>query len=225
MRFTPSAVGSRGATLTVAHDGLRSPVTVPLSGEGTGPQQAPRASADPASVGFGPQRLRVPSPARTVVVSNSGSAPLTVGTTTLTGHDPGDFEKSFDTCTGAVVPVGASCRVDVSFLPQSVGDLSATLQVPSDDPSTPLEAHAGHRVGGVAAVPADRGRGNRSGDPGNGGVRSPYGHHGHRRTPTGGTFTVRPVSSDSFPRVLLHRRDSNMMPTPASEQPHPVMCG
>ena len=62
VRFTPSAVGSRGATLTVAHDGLRSPVTVPLSGEGTGPQQAPRASADPASVGFGPQRLRVPSP-------------------------------------------------------------------------------------------------------------------------------------------------------------------
>ncbi|MBD3782555.1 MAG: choice-of-anchor D domain-containing protein [Micrococcales bacterium] len=153
VRFTPGAVGARGATLSVTHDGLRSPVSVPLTGEGTAPDQAPHATVDPVSVGFGPQRLRVPSPSRTLLVTNAGTAPLTVGTVTLTGPAPGDFDTSFDTCSTAVVPVGATCRIDVSFLPQSTGDLAATLQVPSDDPAGPLEVPlTGTGFGGVAAV-------------------------------------------------------------------------
>lgn len=153
VRFSPTAVGARGATLSLAHSGLRSPVVVPLTGEGIAAHQVPRASADPTSLGFGQERVRVPSDARTVTVTNSGTAPLTLGSTLLTGASPGDFEKSFDTCSGAVVAVGATCRVDVAFLPQAVGDTSATLRLPSDDPAGPLDvALTGTGFGGVAAV-------------------------------------------------------------------------
>ncbi|MBM6398919.1 choice-of-anchor D domain-containing protein [Phycicoccus sonneratiae] len=153
VRFSPTAVGARGATLSVAHDGLRTPVSVPLNGEGTAPHQVPRASASATSIAFGPERLRVPSDARTVTVTNTGTAPLTLGTASLTGSSPRDFEKSFDTCSNAVVAVGATCRVDIGFLPQAVGDTSAVLLMPSDDPSSPLEvALSGTGFGGVAGV-------------------------------------------------------------------------
>ncbi|MBT9258060.1 choice-of-anchor D domain-containing protein [Phycicoccus sp. MAQZ13P-2] len=151
VRFAPTALGARTATLTVAHDGLRSPTTVPLAGEGTAPHQAPHATADPSSLGFGQERLRVPSSARTVTVGNTGTAPLTLGTLELAGSDRTHFEKGFDTCTAAVVPVGGTCRVDVSYLPQAVGEHSATLRIPSDDPAGTLDvALEGTGFGGVA---------------------------------------------------------------------------
>ncbi|QKE85213.1 choice-of-anchor D domain-containing protein [Arthrobacter sp. NEB 688] len=151
VEFSPTAIGARTAALTITHDGLRSPTTVPLAGEGTAPHQVPHAVADPTSLGFGQERLRVPSAARTVTVGNTGTAPLTLGTLELAGSGRTHFEKGFDTCTGAVVPVGGTCRVDLSFLPQAVGDQSAALRIPSDDPAGTLEvALQGTGFGGVA---------------------------------------------------------------------------
>ncbi len=151
--FAPTTAGSQTAALQVPYAGIRSPLTVALAGVGTLTTQAPVASVAPTAIAFGDQRVRVPSDSRQVTVTNSGTAPLSVGTVALQGPDAAVFSRTFDTCSGQVVAVGATCRVDVDFNPQAVGADSADLVVPSNDSASPLHvALTGTGFGGVAAV-------------------------------------------------------------------------
>ena len=80
---------------------------------------------------------------------NVGSGSVAVGTATLTGDHPGDFEITADTCSGTTLADGATCGIGVRFAPTSPGTRSAVLDVPV---GTPL----GHRrttVKGFALTP------------------------------------------------------------------------
>ncbi|MFL6175386.1 MAG: choice-of-anchor D domain-containing protein [Ornithinibacter sp.] len=151
--FAPTAAGSQAAALQVPYAGIRSPLSVSLAGVGTSSSQAPVASAAPTAIAFGDQRVRVPSDSHQVTVTNSGTAPLSVTTVAVQGPDAAMFSTTFDTCSGKVVAVGATCRVDVDFNPQAVGADSADLVVSSNDAASPLHvALTGTGFGGVAAV-------------------------------------------------------------------------
>ncbi|HEY0263476.1 MAG TPA: choice-of-anchor D domain-containing protein [Granulicella sp.] len=85
-------------------------------------------SLSATSLSFGPQSVGTVSAAQTVTITNNGHAPLTVSSVAITGGlgtptlpaEP-DFAATTDSCSGATVPVGGSCAVEVSFLPVATG--------------------------------------------------------------------------------------------------------
>jgi len=85
-------------------------------------------TATPASLAFR-SLLNVQSAAKTVTVSNTGTAPLTISSIDLVGTNPGQFGKTSN--CGSSLAVGASCVVDVTFKPTSLNatPMNATLSV------------------------------------------------------------------------------------------------
>ena len=119
--FTAAAVGAAGpATLTVNVAAPAIAQVVTLSGTG----QAPSGTLAPAALAFGFQTVGVSSATQPVTLSNTGIGPLTVAIA-LGGTNPTLFAQS-NNC-GASVAVGASCTINVSFTPNAVGAMSATL--------------------------------------------------------------------------------------------------
>ena len=78
----------------------------------------------PTNLTFGPQSSGTASAARTVTVTDSGSAPLSIGSLSVTG----DFSET-DTCANTTLASGASCQVQVTFLPSSAGSRTGVLTV------------------------------------------------------------------------------------------------
>jgi hypothetical protein len=137
LRFAPTAIGPRSATLRIASDDPTSPATVSLSGEGV----APRIEVDAERIDFGDELVDTAAAPRTLTISNGAgaSAPLQIGTLTLGGTAPGQFSLSEDQCSGQTLSAGASCTVKAIFTPTSLGGKAARVTIPSDDPTSPTQ--------------------------------------------------------------------------------------
>ena len=72
---------------------------------------------------------------QTFVVTNSGTASMTLGELELGGEDPGEFELGVGDCSGATLEPGEECTVEVAFAPTSATGFSATLLVPGEAPT------------------------------------------------------------------------------------------
>ncbi|MDR3676337.1 MAG: choice-of-anchor D domain-containing protein, partial [Acidobacteriota bacterium] len=131
--FTPSAAGSRSASLGFADNASGSPHTVALSGTGI----APAVSLSSSSVTFANQLISTTSAAQTVTVTNSGTANLTISTVTIGGTNAGDFAKGTDTCTGATVTPTNICSVSVTFTPAATGNRSGSLSFADNASGSP----------------------------------------------------------------------------------------
>jgi hypothetical protein len=119
--FSPNAVGTRQATLTVAGQ------AVDLTGTGV----APAVAVNPSSIAFGNQPIFTSSAAGTITVQNTGTDVLSVGGPTLTGAIA-QFTIS-DACTAASpLAPGGQCTVTIQFAPTVQGPLTATLHIPSE---------------------------------------------------------------------------------------------
>lgn len=118
--LSPTAVGARSGSVTVTDNASGSPQAVSLTGTGIGPI----AALAPASLAFGSQLVGTTSPAQSVLLSNTGNAPLVISGITATG----DFTET-NAC-GTALAAGASCSIAVSFSPKArelaVGTLSVT---------------------------------------------------------------------------------------------------
>lgn len=115
------------------------------------PLLEPRASL-PAAVAFDTIPLAGPYPARTVTVANTGTSPLQLTGITVTGTDSTSFIiQGSGSCQPAdVLAPAASCTIDITFVPDSVGQRSATLSITSTDPVTPA---AGVSLSGSGFIP------------------------------------------------------------------------
>jgi len=125
--FKPAAgtTGTRSGSLSVTHNAAGSPGGVSLNGNATA-ALAPAASLT-AALTFGSLNLGTTSTAQTATLSNTGSAPLTLGTL-ATGST--EFVVSGGSCAaGGVVAAGGSCSVTVTFTPATAGSRSATLVI------------------------------------------------------------------------------------------------
>ncbi|WP_328676101.1 choice-of-anchor D domain-containing protein [Streptomyces sp. NBC_00343] len=83
-------------------------------------------SADPTSLSYATQALNTASSAKTVTVTNSGTAAATVSGVTVTG----DFAQT-NTC-GSSIAAGASCTVSVTFTPTASGTRTGDLSIASN---------------------------------------------------------------------------------------------
>ncbi len=130
LSFEPSAIGARSGRATViSNDTQSANVSVVLTGNGTSRMLA----VNPASVAFGNVRVSRSS-SQDVTLTNSGSAPLTVSTLTISGDDASSFTRDIVTLPITLAP-GVSQAIPVTFSPSRVGLASASLAVMSDDPS------------------------------------------------------------------------------------------
>lgn len=97
----------------------------------------PNISASPTSNNFGSGYVNTTSAPQTITITNSSSQ-LLIGTVTLSGASMADFVKTADACSGQILDANVSCTVQVAFSPKSVGAKSASLNIPSNAPNSPL---------------------------------------------------------------------------------------
>ncbi|PYV27680.1 MAG: hypothetical protein DMG24_04075 [Acidobacteria bacterium] len=133
LTFTPSASGSRSATLSITDNASGSPQTVGLSGTGA-TAATPTASLSPTSLSFGNQNVGSTSAAQAVTLSVAGAA-LTISSLAITGANSGDFAQT-NNC-GSSVAAGATCKISVAFTPSASGSRSATLSITDNASGTP----------------------------------------------------------------------------------------
>jgi len=132
LTFTPTAIGSRSASLNFTDDASGSPQVVGLSGTGT----APTASLSAATLSFGSQLMGTTGAASQVTVADNGTAPLTFTSIAVTG----DFALAANgtTCsTGAPVVAGANCVISVTFTPTATGVRSGGLTLTDNAGGSP----------------------------------------------------------------------------------------
>jgi len=128
--FTPSVEGARSGTLTIIdnNNGLAgSTQGVTLSGTGLGPI----AGLSPTAVTFASQLAGTTSSAKTVTLSNTGNADLTISGIAVSG----DFAQT-NTCGSSVV-AGKNCTISVTFTPTAGGSRTGTLTISDNAPGSP----------------------------------------------------------------------------------------
>lgn len=126
--FTPTAQGSRAASLSVNYVGPGSPQTVPLSGTGTA---APTVSLTPSKLAFPVQLVGTTSSAQTATLTNTGAVPVSISN--IAASAP--FSET-NNCPSSL-PVSGSCQIQVSFQPTAKGPASGKLSVTDDATGSP----------------------------------------------------------------------------------------
>ena len=129
--FTPVSDGLKSAQLNIfSNDPDENPVTVSLSGVGI----SPNIAISPTAVDFGEVVLGQ-SALQTILIENTGSAPLEIFETSLSGADSAEFAILNG---GAItIPPSAGYNLQVNFTPQSLGSKSAVVTVLSNDADQP----------------------------------------------------------------------------------------
>jgi len=151
--FTPSAPGSRSASVAVTDDASGSPHTAGLSGTGT----EPSVMLTPASLGFGGQTVGTSSAAQSVTVRNSGTAPLSIGSILIGGTNAGDFAQTNNCPTvPSLLAANATCTISVTFAPSAIGARSATVTIGDDAPGSPHGVPLAGTGSGAGTIALDR---------------------------------------------------------------------
>ncbi len=133
--FTPGALGSRSAALTVTDNATGSPQAVTLTGTGV---PAPTVKLSPASLAFGQVGVGLTS-VNSVTLSNTGAAVLNVSSITVGNVSslPQIPYGEWDNCAGNPVPVGLTCTIYVRYEPSAVGLDTASLLITDNAPGSP----------------------------------------------------------------------------------------
>jgi hypothetical protein len=120
--FAPGGVGAKNAVLAVrVKEGPEA--SAALSGTAV----APQLSYNPASLDFGIQRVNE-NRSETVQVTNTGEAPVRLGSTGIEGKDSGNFWTSYNDCwSGRRLEVGETCSIQVYFNPWQIDEYEATV--------------------------------------------------------------------------------------------------
>jgi Abnormal spindle-like microcephaly-assoc'd, ASPM-SPD-2-Hydin len=130
VRFAPSTTGSRAALLTLASDASNGNATVSLSGNGQA-LATPQVGLAPASLAFGSVTVGTSAAAKTVTLSNTGTAALNISGIAATGA----FSATH--ACGSTLAAGANCKINLVFTPTAAGAASGSLRVTSDAGSSP----------------------------------------------------------------------------------------
>jgi ribosomal protein S11 len=118
--FAPTATGSLSGSVAIGDTTGTVSTLATVRGQGT----MPGIAASPSTLFFGSLAVGATSQAQTVTVSNTGSAPLQVGT--IAGS--GDFAEA-DNCASSSVAAGSYCVISVTMNPTTVGMRTGTIQI------------------------------------------------------------------------------------------------
>lgn len=113
--------------------------------------QVPAVTLSTASLAFAPQTVGTSSESQPVVVSNTGSALLTIGGIAIAGTNASQYSQT-NNC-GSSVAADSTCTVNVTFSPTSAGTQSATLTF-TDNASGSPQTISLLGSGGTGTAPA-----------------------------------------------------------------------
>src|SRR5205814_1015617 len=135
--FTPTAVGTRSATLTVTDNASNSPQTASVTGTGAG---LPGLSPSPVP-SFGNQIVGTTSAAKAVTLSNPSGTALTITSIGFTGTNPGDFGQT-NNCplSPSTLAANGTCTINVAFTPTTTFSRTATVTVTDNASNSPQTA-------------------------------------------------------------------------------------
>jgi hypothetical protein len=136
--FTPQATGTRTANLVFTDTATGSPRVVPLSGSGLSP--APLIClGSSGGILFTNTPVNVTSAPQTIVITNCGTAALTISSVTFTGNATNDFSEVPSCTLNTPIAPGSSCSIAVRFTPSVAGLRQATLLIGNNvNPSVPI---------------------------------------------------------------------------------------
>jgi hypothetical protein len=120
IRFTPTAGGSRTATILLTDNAQGTPQSISVSGAGSGPGIA----LSTTNVVFPSQQAGTSSSPQSVTITNNGTAPLVISGFQL----PTPPYTQTNTC-GSSVAAGASCALSITFAPQSAGNYPGAVAI------------------------------------------------------------------------------------------------
>ena len=86
------------------------------------------AVVSPSTLNFDKVQVEETSSVMSVTLTNAGTDTLTFTGVTFTGTNAGSFQSPANTCTTSLA-AGASCTIDVTFTPATLGSLSANMKV------------------------------------------------------------------------------------------------
>ncbi len=130
--FTPTAAGAQAGILTIpSNDPDESTVYVSLTGTGaTAPEPKPDINVNPTSLDFGSVLVNTSSSSQSVIVSNTGTANLTIGNLSI---DNANFTISSGNISGQTIIPGDSVVIRVIFTPIAAGLQAGTMTIYSND--------------------------------------------------------------------------------------------
>jgi hypothetical protein len=126
--YTPVAPGASIGALTITDNAAGSPQVVLLTGTGTA---GPVVTLAPTALTFASQALGTTSASQSVVLSNTGTAVLTITNIVTTG----DFAQ-LNSCGTNLTP-GANCTINVTFTPVASGSRTGSLMITDNAPGSP----------------------------------------------------------------------------------------
>jgi len=94
--------------------------------------QAPAAQTNPPALSFGAQAVGTTSGSMQVLLSNTGSATMTVAGVQISG----DYQLQDSQCAG-MLAAGAQCAIDVTFTPTAPGTRTGVLTFTDNAPNSP----------------------------------------------------------------------------------------
>ncbi len=134
LTFAPTQPGSISMQLLIrSNDPVNGYLYVSITGNAI-LSDAPVIYVDPTSVDFGVKGVGTRTQPSRITVSNLGSKVLSISSVTLSGND---FVVITDICTGANLNAGDVCYIDVVFSPTTLGTLSGSITINSNDPLNP----------------------------------------------------------------------------------------
>ena len=144
IHFSPGALGARSATVktSATPGGIQ---TNPLQGRGVN-----ALTVDPATYTFPNQNVGTTSAAVDFTLTNYSAAPL--GSFTISASDTVDLPITADTCVGATLNSGASCKVSVAFNAANLGAHSSTMNASFTDPGN-VTSSVRFQASGTSIVP------------------------------------------------------------------------
>ena len=104
-----------------------------LLGPSSGP--APKVFLSTPCHSFPARPVNTTSPPFKVLLTNSGSGPLSITSIAIAGTNPKDFAQT-NTCK-SVLPAGKSCTITVTFAPRAIGPRTAYVMIADDVAGSP----------------------------------------------------------------------------------------
>ena len=136
LKITPTAGGSYSATLNVADNVSGSPQAVAV----TATAAQATATMTSTTLAFGNVLVNGTSGSRFETLTNTGTVPVTITGTSITGTNPTSFAGSTAGTCGALLAVGANCTIGVTFTPGAVTSYSGTVNVADNATGSPQTA-------------------------------------------------------------------------------------
>jgi hypothetical protein len=138
LAFTPSAVGSRIAALSVRYSGGTAAVEIPLAGIGI--RGSRTVAFSPAEVNAGAQQVGSPLTANpSPTIYNSGTEPMQIDHVSIQGPNAADWALTQLNCplAPATLAAGTGCTVALQFTPKAPGTRVARLEVTDNAAGSP----------------------------------------------------------------------------------------